>query len=375
MTRTHHVKVSAQSVLALQHRAAIVTLSVLLAVANATHAAPATEGRQDFVAGWQNAIREATDAARMQLQSDDLKEVAWGAFRAAEYRLDGLAPDIAAAIDRAPTEHPTFEQYAMLSALFDAAVQLDAAVPASLLKRFWQTFPVQTSALLARATGDRDATLLDLASSTKGLRWFAVANALLDAKVPGFAASLLKNVRFHVLFDVSEGGNKGFVEGGSSSSGVSDWIGLNPTGFPPIALYEFGLLPSKGDIVLSTGPRTLYYSRRVEYKPQFGAASFDVVGPTDEDRFRYVTAMGASEWQQMSLSKSEAVRWRDRRRLVEDVAVARSAVEGRYRALIQALVSAGRLTVEEANSLPKLMIEIKLVDDRDDKSIPLPDIR
>ncbi len=150
---------------------------------------------------------------------------------------------------------------------------------------------------------------------------------------------------------------------------------MNPSGFPPTALYEFGLLPSKGYIVLSTGPRTLYYSRRIEYKPQFGAAAFDVVAPSDEERFQYVTAMAGSEWQGMSLSRSEAVRWRDSRQLVQDVAVARGAAEGRYRALVQALVSAGRLSVEEATRLPKPEIEIKLVDDRDDRSIPLPNIR
>jgi hypothetical protein len=229
--------------------------------------------------------------------------------------------------------------------------------------------------LLAHATGDRDATLLELAGTTKGLRWFVVANALLNAKAHGFGASLLKNLRFRVLLTVSEGGNTGTVDGGGAGAMVADGIGANPNGFPPEALYRFELLPAKGNIVLSTGPRTVYYSRTVEYRAQFGISSFDISGPTDEERFQYVTAMAGSEWQRTSLTRSESIRWQDAPRLIEDVRIARITAQDRYQALVAAMVSRGYLSVEEVASLSKPLIEIKLIDARNDKSIPLPDIR
>jgi hypothetical protein len=375
MDRTRHVTICLDFLRADRLCAAIATAAVVLATAGATNASSVANGQQDSAA-WQNSIREATENAKRQLQSPDPKDVAWGASRAAEYRLDVLAPDIASAIGRAaPSEHLALEESAMLSALFDAAVQLDAAVPVALLVRFWERFPVQTSMLLAHATGERDATLLELAGTTKGLRWFVVANALLNAKAHGFGASLLKNLRFRVLLTVSEGGNTGTVDGGGAGGMVGDGIGVNPNGFPPEALYRFELLPAKGNIVLSTGPRTVYYSRTVENRAQFGVSSFDIGGPTDEERFQYVTAMAGSQWQRMSLSRSESVRWQDTPRLIEDVRIARIAAQDRYQALVEGMVSAGYLTVEEAASLSKPLIEIRLIDARKDKSIPLPDIR
>jgi hypothetical protein len=204
-----------------RHGEALAIVALTLTIVSGTEATSVTTAQQDF-AVWQRTIREATDAARRQLQSDDLKEIAWGAFRAAEYRLDELNPEIASAIEHSPTDHLSIEQSTMLSALFDSAVQLDVAMPAAVLKRFWQAFPVQASVLLARATADREATLLDLASSTNGLRWFAVANALLDAKTPAFAPLLMKNLRFRVLVAVSEDGTRGAGEAAGSSGTIGD---------------------------------------------------------------------------------------------------------------------------------------------------------
>ena len=357
----------------LTRRLSLTLAALTLTAVGSTDAASLGASQQDFVA-WQNSISEATNTARAQLQSGEPREIAWGAFRAAAYRLRGLGPEVIAAIEQSPTGHLSLEQSTMLASLFDAGVQLDLAMPAALLKRFWQMFPVQTSVLLARATGDRATTLLDLARSTNGLRWFAVANALLEASAPGFAYLILKDVQFRILVAVSEDGTRTVGESAGSSCGVADGIGLNPSGFPPKALYSLGL-GTNGEIVLSSGPRTVYYRRTVEYQAQFGASTFDVAGPTDEERFQYVTALAGSEWSRMSLSRSEPIRWQNGHQLIEDVAAVRSAAEYRYRALVEALTSAGRLTAQEADGLAKPAVEIKLVDTREDKSIPLPNIQ
>ena len=106
-------------------------------------------------AEWNRALQQALDEARAQLRSDKPNEVAWGAFRAAEYRLFNLMPDLTAKLAAPPTGDDR-EVYAVRAALLDSAVRLDAAVPASVVRSYWNDFPVQSAILFAKATGARD---------------------------------------------------------------------------------------------------------------------------------------------------------------------------------------------------------------------------
>src|SRR5262245_5327913 len=224
---------------------------------------------QNQAVAWMTVRQQATAEARDGLRSSKPSDVAWGAFRAAEYRLTELLPDLVARV-AVPPASSADESYALRSALLDSAVQLDAAVPAQVLQTYWKDFPVQSAILFARATGPRDEVLLDLLSSSGELRWYALANLLLRSRPNGFIQKVLAPMHLQLFVTVSEEGRMG--SGGVGGGGVGDGIGQSPADYPPRATYRLEIGPSPGCVVLSTGPRTVYYSRSVTYSFQFGVS-------------------------------------------------------------------------------------------------------
>ena len=236
---------------------------------------------------WATARQQALSEARDLLRSSEASDVAWGAFRAAEYRLTDLLPDVVARLEASP-ESSGDESYALRSALVDSAVQLSAAVPAPVLRTYWKDFPVQSAILFAKTTGPRDDVLLDLLSSSTDLRWFALANLLVQSRPDGFIQKVLAPLHLQLDVTVSEEGRAG--SGGSGGGGVGDGVGQSPPGFPPRATYRFESASWPGHVVLSTGPRLVYYSRSVSYAFQFGVSEAFIGGPTGAERLTYAHA-------------------------------------------------------------------------------------
>jgi hypothetical protein len=329
---------------------------------------------------WNQAKLDALHGARAGLRSEMPNEVAWGAYRAAEFRLFDLVPDLVTKL-AAPPMGENQEPYAVRAALLDSAVQLEAAVPAPVLRSYWQHFPVQSAILFARATGPRDDVLLDLLTPATGFRWFAIANLLARSRPKGFAVKVLPPIHLRLSVTVSERGNAGRGGGGGSSGdGVGDGIGINPAGFPPRATYRFESGPWPGCVVLSTGPHNVYYSRTVSYEWQFGVSDASRGGPSDWERLRYVQAYAFPEQEPVDQvrqigERHENLRWEGGdalRRRVEDL---RTEMRQNYRGFLASLVTAGGLTDADAKSLAQPPIDVRIVDLRADKSQPLPAIK
>jgi hypothetical protein len=354
----------------------------LLSLLTATIASVAPASRPLFAQAqqveWNQAKIGALDGARAGLRSEMPNEVAWGAYRAAEFRLFELVPDLVTRL-AAPSIGENQEPYALRAALLDSAVQLEAAVPAPLLRSYWQDFPVQSAILFARATGPRDEVLLDLLTSATGFRWFAIANLLARSRPKKFAVTVLPPIHLRLFVTVSERGNAGGGEGGVSG-GVGDGIGINPAGFPPRATYRFESGPWPGYVVLSTGPYNVYYCRTVSYGWQFGVSEVSRAGPSDWERLRYVQAYAFPEQEPVDHvrqigERHESIRWEGGdalRRRVEDL---RAEMLENYRGFLANLVTAGRLTDADAKSLAQPPIDVRIVDLRTDKSQPLPAIK
>jgi hypothetical protein len=327
---------------------------------------------QAQASAWSQTLVDATADARRQLRSADPREVAWGAFRAAEYRLAAVIPDLRAVL-QAPPSGDSVERSAMIAALLDAAMELDARLPAAELTAYWDRWPVHTSALLARAD-DPAPVLLDLLRTASGFRWYALANLLAETKTPGFAKQLFASLTVRVSIAVSEQGNTGRVSGGVLGASVGDGVGINLPGYPPIAIYRFESGPRRLERVLSTGPRVLYYSRTVSYAFQFGVSDSSVSGPDDDDRVAYLRTLlpGGAE-NPIRAQQFEHVAWRGVDDLMMRVSAIRESVNRRYQQLVTWLVEARQLTQADAQALSP-RIEISVVDLRDDRSQPLPSI-
>jgi hypothetical protein len=328
---------------------------------------------------WSHARRDALDAARAGLRSERPNEVAWGAYRAAEFRLSDLVPDLVAEIATPPTG-AYVESHAVRAALLDSAVRLEAAVPARVLRSYWQDFPVQSAILFPRATGPRDDVLLDLLTPATGFRWFAIANLLAGSRPKGFAAKILPPIHLRLSVTVSEEGNVWSGVGGGGSVGVGCGIGVNPAGFPPLATYRFEGGPWPGYVVLSTGPQNVYYSRRVSYGWQFGVSENSRESPTDLERLRYVQSYAFPGQDMVDRvrqigERHESIRWEGGDALRRRLEHLRTEMLQNYRGFLARLVTAGGLTEADATSLAQPPIDVRVVDSRKDRSHPLPAIR
>src|SRR5215471_3000891 len=183
-------------------------------------------------------VNDATRSATRLLQSSDAKEVAWGAFTAAQYDLGSAVPLLIAALQRDRSTDADTHGLTEL-AILDALVQLRAQVPADLLRSSLGRWPIATLVLLKDATGDPDAMLLERLRVTTDSEWQAIGNLLLRSKPPGLAYRLLEGLRLELTVYVTDQPHVGF--GGGMGTGTER--GCNAAnavpGFPPLADYEF----------------------------------------------------------------------------------------------------------------------------------------
>ena len=309
----------------------------------------------------------AADATRL-LASADAKDVAWGAFTACQYHVVSAVPLITSALSR-PLAGDRVAQEAAELVLLDALVQLDAKVPANVLQPLIARWPVPTSVLLANATGDRNEVLLPLVSSTDGAFWNGVANLLLVTRPPGFAMRLLTGLRLTLVVHVTNKANVGFG-GGAGSSGEHSLDAALAAGFPPLADYRF-TSARPGATVQSVGPRTVYYERRLQTQPTFSRFRYsNPEGPSNTDRVDYLNAL-IGERRALEERTQPTVVWRGAAALRRTVAEHRESVEQRYRTALGSLVVRGLLSEADSRSLtPQIVVRVQ--DERDDKSQPLP---
>ena len=314
------------------------------------------------------------------LQSGDPPKVAWGAYLAAQYRMPSAIPLVEAALDRTDVTGggcggPQCQSAAVVFALLDALVQLDAVVDPVPIGRFLPRWPVQSLVLLGRAGADRDRTLLPFFEGASGLSWRAAANLLLETRAPGFATSLLRPVRLRLEVKVLDRSDRAGLSGGVAG-GVTEGCNFatSAPGFPPIAEYQHDPSGREGSTLLAGGPRPAFYRRRVGQPGLVPCSSIEVRSgsPAVQERIDYAIALARPlEMPRIYATTIEHVVWTDVDGLRTRVGQSRRNLEGSYRSMIGSLVTQGRLTAAEAKTLPTT-IDLSVIDQRENQSAPLP---
>lgn len=243
------------------------------------------------------------------------------------------------------------------------------------LERYYLRWPVQTLILFGREGTERGPILQRLLASASGQEWFALANLLSSqAPVPGFAATVLRDVRLRLEIEVVDpdsglgSGSGGGIEGGG-------WIGMepDPNGFPPHVVYSFASGNVPGAIVMSPGPRTVYYSRRIASRGVSRAVN-NGNGPTTEDRLAYLNALirtrNYSFRPLLRARTSVSIAWTNEPALQERVAFEQQKIASDYDRMLRALSEIGYLTADEAGGLP-LDLAVDIRDLRTDRKRPL----
>ena len=199
-------------------------------------------------------------AVRALLESPDSREQAWGAWLAGQSQMREAIPLLQQIIDKRVTGTDPYSDGLPLYAALDALIQMEGKLPTAIIPAVYQKRPAQALVLLSHLGSDGDPFMLDLAAREHGIKWFAAANLLVAHRAPGTAFLLLRAVEIKASIYVSK---DGLVSGGGGSGGGGSGdsgTGSAP-GYPPMAYYYLTDAAYSGSIVLTPGPKTVYYRR------------------------------------------------------------------------------------------------------------------
>jgi hypothetical protein len=201
-----------------------------------------------------------------------------------------------------------------------------------------------------------------------------MANLLSRRSPPGFAATLLEGIRLELVVTLSDSDDVGIPSGLLGGfSGIADGFAQKPPGFPPHAVYRWDSQRA-GSSILSTGTRTLYYTRDATALMQFPVSQPSGPPPTVKDRFEYLSAiLGGTYHSTLEARMWHSVKWIDSVTYRANVAEKKREIKREYDNLIKRLLSDGRLTADQAAQLP-LRLTTVVRDERRDRTRPLPDV-
>lgn len=177
-----------------------------------------------------------TEEVQVQLKSEDLATVAWGAHTAAEFRLRGCIPELRAQLR---TKGPANEFVAL--ALLDALIQTHASLPDEELRPFVQG--ITTNSVLALILPQAKPNLSLLLEAYRkchrgGQSYLRCGQELADAKAPGFALELLREPLWVALTVWDPG--KAASAPALGLGHLSGCVELKPPpGYPPCVQYGF----------------------------------------------------------------------------------------------------------------------------------------
>lgn len=311
------------------------------------------------------------------LDSNDVRNQAWGASFIGERGLKELVPRLQDLLERSRDANP-FHVHSLRLVVLDSLIRLNASIPEEKLRPLFGEYPEQVIILLAIDPVENRDALLAIAEKTKrGRRWAAVCNLLAETKAPGFAALMLKDLKIEARVHVFDYGSHSVgVGGGEVWGSVVCGVRQNPKGFPPVSHYRFEDRPVRGAVVLSTGRRTIYYQRLVASGTSQQPFSWpDSGGHDDLERAEYLAALLDASKEELGFDPqpSFAVIWSDAEQFRTEVEGIRNQVRMKYNDLIARLVSNRLLSETEAASL-RPQISITVVDSRENPSTPLPEI-
>jgi hypothetical protein len=266
-------------------------------------------------------------------------------------------------------------QFWVARAELDALIRLRAPLKESTLASIVKGFPAEGMILLLQDPFANRALLADVRKDPRGSgEWVAASNALATMRADGFAATLLREVKLTHSGWVTESGETGARGyGGSLGSAIPTY--RVPAGFPAVPFYRLTAIPKDGDELISDGA-TPIYSQRTMIEP--GAAR--ELRWTPEGHCVQCLQIGyLSDLAYLPRAKIERaieprtpLKWSTLAHLHADVSRALADQIAAVNDLAKSLVLSGALRPSELNMT--LRIEVRLEDERKDRSQPIPPV-
>jgi hypothetical protein len=301
---------------------------------------------------------------RAQLESPDPQEQAWGAWFAGQGERREAIPLLQAIVDKQIAGTNKIEINPHLDAALDALIQLEAKVPPALISKIYEKRSAEALVLLSKLGPEGNPLLFELGARAEGPELLAIANMLLERRAPGTAALLLRNLKINATLVIVDEGSQ---DPGEAMTGTPTYMiaGIPIVGaaYPPLPYYWLTDEPRGGDIVLATGPRSIF-CRRVLSPPGFTPeVSAFGVNFDQKDRLRYIAAIAGRDFE-MPLKPDQLSSTIGRGKSAPDADIReyRQEILRRYSLLIRMLAEIKLLTTEEASALEKPTIKLNVRD-------------
>jgi hypothetical protein len=342
-----------------RHR--ITKLHLPIAAVFLTLAAPDASGQTRSTPGSTKPPDPQAEIVRL-LQSKDPVEQAWGAWFAGRDNVRQLAPDVQRVVLRSPGDAPFTTRVAL-----DALIQLQASVSSDFLSNVYPDHPMPALILASHSGEGADAFLLDVVRQATDLPWFAAANLLLSRShtTPRLGDAIFRDLKLTVAVYIVQSGSR--YSGAAGGMGIGcGGIGFAP-GFPPLADYRLTPFARPGDVVLSDGPKPIYYTRVLSQAGLTPApSSLSIGGPTADDRLSYLARLAGMAPEELSIrgDESHSIQAKSGVDPKADIDRIRADVQRRMARLVEHLVRLGVLT--ESAATRQTPIEIRIEDLRSD---------
>jgi hypothetical protein len=348
---------------------ALLVASFLLGIAAAQQtASPA----QRFAELKSNLVKEV----QAQLRSDDLRTIAWGAYAAAGFRLERCIPELRAKLATLAKGEGE-DRAATVCAIFDALIETKAIVPGEELEPFLEGFAMDPALfLLGRRTQANQKFLLQAYRKLDGssnATWLACGNYLARSANPEFALELLR-AQVILQIRVADPGAGGEELCSMLGSSIGCSLGNDPEGYPSSKRYAFTTDEGSGGVLAAYGP-TPVFLRTTTDGGRCVLQDFD--NPEFlEARTKWLETMLDTHANSLhfDLAPLCSVEFTDATAFVTAVKEQRVKVEGEFRSLIDACLKAKLLSSPAAEGLTPVIV-IQLHDWRQDRSVPLPEVK
>jgi hypothetical protein len=321
---------------------------------------------------------QATVVAKIEglLESDDPRQIAWGAHYAYTVKDTALTPDLLAVANhwQALPEQSRDDPYRTdltpeqldrrdaMAAILDALIHRDAPVPADTLRKLAPGFPNEAAVLLSRLPAAASQSLsfeIFLDPPPRGYSLQYVSTALLaNSPPPGFAAHLLSSIEITAELFVVLPDSPGVGYGSAGCCGLTlkqapreDW--------PAFGTYAINKHPGADSSLLLSVIDPIYANRSESTHYQsFGCGDFTL---TPEDRRRFIAHMlqiqpEAVAWK---TSISHTITYHSPQQFDFDLRSFITEQQDQYRSTAQALAEHHLMTDSDAGqSLPVLALRL-----------------
>lgn len=315
--------------------------------------------------------------ARLLLQSQSLRDKAWGAWFAGASHDAALREQLIAELRAAlslKNSQPGTETYAYIQALFDALIQSPGTVAGDVILPFENGWRPEVLILLSRYPDGPENEAALLAMRQRQMldpEWAAVNDLLFSVSSKQFFQRTLQELRIthdFLIVDHEVGSC-----GGTTACGTS--IRHFPRGFPPIALYQMQTGMTPGDSLLLERPVAVYYRRIVvptDGEVEWSECEANTI-PTPLRQTWLAEFLAATDWipaqqaEQLFHPKT-TIEWHGANQAAAEI---EKLLDQQAESIETLIGKAQRRGLVDASSM-NLTIKTSVADVRSDKSAPAP---